>query len=130
MSYIFSKNALTRVDYWTAALVSDVVMFVCSLVIYAVALRFFGASFSPSQIISLGSVNAVLAGLCWAVGGFLWYLALQKGDLWYVSIMVLFTSAAVPVLFALVAMKERMSPRDLVGIGLLVAGTVLLAQKS
>jgi uncharacterized membrane protein len=128
-SYVFSKNALTKVDFWTAALVSDVIMFFGSIVVYAMALRFFGASFNPSQLISLGSVNAALAGLCWAVGGFVWYLALQKGDLWYVSIMVLFTEASIPVIFGMAAMKERVSPRDLIGIGLLVGGTVLLAQK-
>lgn len=128
-SYIFSKNALTRVDYWTAALVSDVVMFVGSIVVYAVALRFFGASFNPSQILSLGAVNAALAGLCWAIGGFVWYLALRESDLWYVAIIVLFTEASVPVLFGLASMKERMSVRDLVGTALLIGGTVLLAQK-
>jgi len=128
-SYVFAKNALTRIDYWTAAIVSDVVMFLCSLAVYCVAVRLFGATFNLSQIISLGSINAALAGLCWAIGGFVWYLALRESDLWYVAIMVLFTEASVPVLFGLAAMKERMSARDLVGAALLVVGTVLLAQK-
>lgn len=77
----------------------------------------------------MGSVNAALAGLCWAIGGFVWYLALKESDIWYVAIVVLFTEVCVPVLYGLAAMKEKMSLRDLIGVVLLVGGTILLTQK-
>lgn len=121
LTAIFAKVGLARVDADAATWVRSCVILACVTALMASA----GKWSALQQFTSRTWVFLVLSGLVAAASWLCYFRALQLGTASQVA-MVDRSSAVLVVLLAVGFLAERPSPREWLGIGLAIAGVMIL----